>query len=1154
VHKKITENIRDNVSLLIGRYVSLNFIRANIAKLSGTVFFSAIIIVILIMIEMSYRFGTSARRILFFAGTAAVLIIFIRYLIFFFRSYKKHRLSKRETVSEIDSAYPDLNLLMMHDLSIKKENSALYDIAFNDLAQRFNEKREKPVFFSYRQTYLSWFRLAAAGLTAAAILNINSAISAGERLINFSRDYSVPPSHFLKLISKDILTAEMDSIELVCRSDGDVPGIIRLKKRYVNSDVFISREVMPADPGLFRIRTAENTSFYYYFESSETVSDTGFVSVIRRPDISSMSVKVISPDYTRIPEKEYNEIISKISLYKGSKVKFNIKTTVNELDSAFIEFTDGKRKELIRNSDGSYFNEISFLSDSEFTFRLYSSERGIVLKNFDPVVQKAEIIKDEFPVVNFILPEDGYLIDQSLNVPVLAAAADDFELSSAFVNYRKISFLEFAGKTERSGYAKIRIPVKENSDGVYAINTSFSCADLNLLPEDKVEVFIRVFDNDGVSGPKFTDSEIRTVMLPSMEQLLAGSEQNYETQDRVLKEELKKSNEVIEKLSNIAEKLKKNQQLGWEDEKKLKQMADDQERMNRTLDELKEDISENISTLDENSIISEETMQKYMKLKELIDGIFPDDMKEKLKKLSEMSDAGKFDKNKYAELLSDFEQQQKQFGEELEKSIEILEQIKNEYMIERLIRQLDDMITRQNEVNSALSEANDAKKEVTKEEKIESSFSFFEKELDKLNKDSKELSVGEIMSELDKDGTKNDFAEMKKSLEKNDAKNAKNKGTEIASELLKTKKSLAELKDEMNEKQKKEMKKEIEKVISEVILVSERVEEVKNFSKDLSSGSSHSSEVLKKFSRAESSFNSVTEKIFAIAKRTFFINNLTIGQLGRISSLFGQMSEIIKNRQFSATYDRNNALMGGLNRLAVLLNDAKDEMDNSSSASGMDEMIKKMEEMARKQAELNSQTSSMQSGQGQMSMSQMQQMMNRLAMEQAQLYEALMKMQSKMQQPGKEGQPGDQGSPMDGMSGNIPGDNGKPGGSGSPKQGPGGEGGMAGNSGLGKKLGNAAESMKEAEKQLKDKKLTESLMANQNQALDKLLDAIESAKREKYENKRESSSGDKIAVDPGVLKIKNGQDLREMMLRSLKDGYTNKYKVKIKNYFKELEN
>jgi len=1152
-------NAGDPVGKITAGYIRKDYISSNMIYISVVLFRMAWLSTSIVILELTNNFGKDIRAVLYFSAVTALIysaVSMVWKAVITFRNYRKNG---RGVISKIDSEFSELKVLMLYDLNSIKDGSEIGKAAVEELSAGFSKMKVKPDFFFSIPAKHAYRKILISVVLITLLFTNGYTASAAGRILNYSRDFRPPASHSLKLLCPDITAAERDSVDLVCVLKGKNPGIITLKKRSISEETFVSREIAQTRDSVYISRCAETSGYYYFFESGETVSDTGFVTILKRPDISSLSVTVEPPRYTRIPSKEYNEIISKISAYKGSRV-FMILTPTTQLDSALIRFTDGKKENFKRSNDGTYSAELKILDDNEFSFDLYSRSGNVILQNKNSVVHRIEMIKDEYPIVNIIYPEDGQMIDESLQVPVFATATDDFELSRARVFYRKMSFNEFSGKMSRTDFIDEQIELLKDREGISVINAYFSCASLNLLPEDKVELFVRVYDNDAVSGPKFTDSKIRTVMLPSIEQLLTGSEENYLNQDRILKEELEKNSAVLEKLSDISEKLKKNQKPDWEDDKKFRQIAEDQERMNKNLEELQKDIQKNISMLEENSIISEETMNKYMKLQKLVDELFTVEMKEKLRQLNELPELGEFDKKKYSELLQEFEDQQKQFSEGIEKSIEMLEQIKNEYMIDRLIRQIDDMISRQNEVNSAIKEKNyDTSEQVSKEKKIESSFGFFEKELEKLSTDSNEKGFSDVMKDVkDKDLGK-DFSGMKEMIGGKNQDDAGRKGGEISSKLLDTKSKLAGLKKKMLDEQKDDLKKELDEVISDLLLVSSEIEKLKNFSKDITSSSSHSAEIQKKFARTESLFNEISDKIFAISKRTFFVEKSAVAQIGRISELFGQISVVMNNRYFSSSYEKNSYLMGGVNKLAVMLSDAKDEIDRSSSPSGLDEMLKKMEELAKQQADLNSRTSLMKGNSSQMNMSQMQQMMNRLAMEQAQLYDALMKMQSGMKQPGKEGSPGKDGSPSAGMPGPVAGqgaggNDGQPGNAGAPKGGSQGGSEQMSNSGLGKKLGSAGDSMKEAEKQLKDRKLDESLTAIQNQALNKLLDAIESVKREKYENKRESASGNKQAVDPGRHELKNDTDLKEMLIRSLRDGYTNKYKIKIKNYFRELEN
>ncbi len=1101
------------------------------------------------LVEMRYNLNRFYRTAVFYL----ILISIILFIVLFLKRVSgyilKYNNYRRNLVASVDNDAGGSKILLLYDLLKFGRVNDIVDAAVSEVRRTNDFKNNIPDYLKYRYIPYAYSRLIFSLILLIFLLTVSPVYDSALRIVYHNRDFLLPPDHSLKMETREILVPENDSVIIKCSSSGNVPDALTFRKHSADGSISSLKSVHEGD-GLFVVSEPAVRSFICYFESAEAVSDTCSVNVLQRPEIEKLSVKVISPRYTRIPDKEFCGIFTGFSAYRGSLVLFLLEPDAAGSDSAFIEFSDGTMKKMLNDDSGQFRAEMRITKPSEFQMRLYRNSNGVLLTNQSPVVQKIDVINDEYPFVNIIYPEEGMLLDESMNVPVFATASDDFEISKIEVHLRKIS---------RSDKVTKELKFTGDRDGITVVNTYVSCEELDLLPEDKVELFLRVYDNDNVSGPKFTDSNIRIVVLPSVEQLFARTEKNYETQKNTFTSELERNKTMLEKLNEMTEKLKKNQDMSWEDKKKLDQILNEQDNMNRSLHELEEEIESNISVLDENSLLSEETMNKYLKLQDMVDDLFSKDIKDKLKKLSEVAERDKFDKNAYSEMLKNFEEQQEQFREGLEKSIEILQQIKNEYLVDRLIKQIDDLITVQNEINFSIKDKEFRKEtQLRKEDNIEESFRYFEKELEN---SVEELGGAEIRKIVESTTEKNipaDISEIKTQIGKDQKNSASKTGTVISAKMTGIKNDLTSLKAEMLEEQKNELQQEIGSVISDLLDVSSEIENIKNFSKDLPPESGHSSKVIRDFSRIGMSLETAGNRIFSISKKTFFIDKKIIAQVGNIIEQHQKISKAYTNRLFSFSYENNIVLMGSVNRLALLLADASAEMDSSASPSGLDEMLKKMEDIAAKQAGLNMQTLSM-SGSENPGMSQMQDMMSRLAMEQSQLYDALMKMQSGMNSPGEQGDPGSSGSPGEGLQPGgtdgkgIPGSNGQKGNSGAPVQ-SGQDGSRPGERGLGKRLGNIGSEMKEIEKQLQDKKLDESLLVKQDRVLDKLLDAIESVKREKVDRKRESRSGNLKAVDPGSLDIQQENNLKEMLLRSLKDGYSNEFKIKIKKYFRELEN
>ncbi|MCK4980957.1 MAG: hypothetical protein KAS62_11215, partial [Candidatus Delongbacteria bacterium] len=485
------------------------------------------------------------------------------------------------------------------------------------------------------------------------------------------------------------------------------------------------------------------------------------------------------------------------------------------------------------------------------------------------------------------------------------------------------------------------------SDGVCVVNTLRMIEGLNLLPEDKVEIFIRAYDNDNISGPKFTDSKHIFLLIPSLEQLFEETATNYENQNKVIETELLRNQKIREDIEELTQKLRKENIVEWQDQKELFKIADEQNKILDNMKNVEQKIQKNIDLLDKNTMLSTETMKKYMQLQQMVGELLTKDMKEKLEKLAELSKNTEFNKNQMNDFLEGFEEQQKEFQEGLDKTLEILKQIKQEYQLDKLIKLSEEMIKDQISVNSKMPDLLNVKEQlISEEDEIEGLFNLLKNEVQHLQNDMKDSNlksnVDDLVSEVNSKKIPSDFSDAKENLNLLNQKKARKAGESLRDSFLGIKNSLTEMKDKMIEQQKEEISKELDIIISELIFISIEIERLKNFSKKLSYNSSHATELIKQNAEIEKLFYEINPKIFSVAKKTFFIDNKIIAKVGRILEQFDTISRVLENRYFSVSTDRHKYLMGNVNQLIVLLDKAKDDMNKSKSASGLEEMLKKM--------------------------------------------------------------------------------------------------------------------------------------------------------------------------------------------------------------------
>ncbi|MBN2789342.1 MAG: hypothetical protein JXR69_04075 [Candidatus Delongbacteria bacterium] len=1128
-------------------------------------------IFVISLIELFYNMNSSYRTIIVIITIALLLLQFLLIFVEIFRKSVPLISNDREKYIKLDSMFPDCNYLFLFDLlQLRKENKnndySLIENAISYHEIKYNSVITPKIFdknFIIRHLFIPI--LIIVSLTSIfRIEPINNSIT---RLMNFKTEFKNPSSHFLHLFEKNTKIVQGDELLLSCQVSGKLPDQLKIHKRPLNSKDFTSLNIYLSDTtATFRERSSQ--SFYYFFSSEETTSDTGFVQVLKRPELTNVKMVVDFPSYTKLKSEEYQNFIGPVTVMKGSDITFFLEPSF-EVDSLKI-FANVENKVFSKKMNHTEIGyttiEQKLFSDTEFYFKLYYSSDSLLIENVNPIIYRINILNDTYPTVNLILPEDNFKLDENLKFPVFATAFDDFSVRSVYLYYRKIPFFEDNLKNNFT-FSYEKITYDQKSDGVCVVNTVRSINDLNLLPEDKVEIFLRVYDNDMVSGPKFSDSRHIFLLLPSLEQLFEETANNYEQQSKNIEKEKLRDEKIRETIEQLTQKLRKENTVEWKDQKELKKIAEEQNLMMENIKDIEKQIEQNIELLDNNTILSTETLKKYKQLKTMVSELFTKDMKDKLEKLSELSQKTDLDQSEMNELLNNFEKQQEEFKNGLDKTLEILKQIKQEYQLDRLIKLAEEMIKDQISVNEKIEEMSIHKDQIIHDEsKIQSSFELLRNEISSFQKDMESefpvKDLKELADKVNSDTIPQEFSELNKGINQGKKQEAGDHGEKLRDNFLEIKNMLTSVKDKMVEKKKDDISNVLDQIIDELLFISGEIEEIKNYSRHLAYNSTHAVELIRRNAEIENLFKQVNKNIFNIAKQTFFIDNTIIANIGRILEQFETISRILENRHFSLSTDSHKYIMGNVNKLIVLLAKAKENVNNSKSASGLEEMLKKMEELAAMQSSLNSDSqNTMQMGKsGESSLSKMQEMMNKLAQQQMQLSELLSKMKSDMGMPqsGENGKPGSEGSPGNSGMPSIPGDQGMPGQGNSGKNGkgsnpdPNGNGDPV-NSALGKKLGGIGKSMNDVANELKNRKLDESVLNKQKQILNKLLDAIESTRREKYSNKRESKGSDKYAIDPGELELNFKNTLRENLIRSLKDDYRNDYKVKIKKYFKELE-
>ncbi len=303
----------------------------------------------------------------------------------------------------------------------------------------------------------------------------------------------------------------------------------------------------------------------YFVRIADAESERYKLTVLDRPLIRSFHVRLEYPAYTKIPPRAMDEFIGDVTALTGTRATISGAAS-KSLKEAFIQFGNNTKLPFIIHGE-KFSASFSILSDNSYHISIVDEEG---LSNSEPVQYQIKVVPDEYPTVAIVEPGRNIDIagDQPLNL--FLQAKDDFGFSSMRLGYRLIKSRYEQAQTEYTF-----IPISFSADAVGQIELPFTwnLTKLNLVPEDVVEYFAEVFDNDNVKGPKSGRSNLYLLRLPSLDEVFADVDKEHERSMDDLKQSLEQAKKLKDDIESINRDLKKNKDPDWQTQKKMEEMA-----------------------------------------------------------------------------------------------------------------------------------------------------------------------------------------------------------------------------------------------------------------------------------------------------------------------------------------------------------------------------------------------------------------------------------------------------------------------------------------------------------------------------------------------------------------------------------------------------
>ncbi len=1076
------------------------------------------------LLELIANFNSIVRTVLFLLLILLASGIFTYLIIIpalrFFGLFRKA--SYNQAAQEVGKNFPEIKDDLLNSMQIVSatEQKSIYslslvDAAFKNLYNRVKDLNFGSILkFEPVKKVLPYF----IGLTIfciALFTFVPGMTSASNRLVNFSQEFIPAPKFALEVNPGSKEITKGDDLKISVKVIGAKTENVILSIRAEEEAEFKNHALNADSAGDFSyLLPAVRNSFKYFAQSENIKSELYEITVIDRPIIESLEVTIKPPAYSQIPETVQKDN-GNVSSLIGTKVAFKISSN-KKLKNAYLEFDDSSIVDLSVdgiNSSGQF--KIS--GDSEYRIRINDINDNF---NLAPITYQVKADYDEYPDIQLILPNKNIPLANDNRVNLISEISDDFGFSKLLLHYR-LSASRY--ESPQSDFNSLEIPINKNLTEA-DVNYVWNLTTLTLAVDDVVTYYLEIFDNDNVGGPKSAKTFQFTVRVPSLDEILNDADQIHAQTEAELEKTLKEAEQLRKTLEQIDQELKTDdQKLSWEEKEKIENALEKFQELQEKVDDLNDRLGEMKQNLQENNLLSEETLQKYMELQELMDELTSEEMKRAMEQLQNM--LRDMNRNMTQDALENFKIDEERFQKSIERTLNLLKRIQIEQKVDELVKRTEELNRLQEELSEQTKQSDLGDK--TKNEKLSKQQDELTKDINRLEQEMKKLEekmsefddmpveeLQKMMEEFNEQQNQQLSEEASKNLQQNQQQKAMNQQKQISQNMEQMNKMMQQMKDSMQMQNQMQTFTEMMKMLDNLISLSKKQEELKSETEKLDTNSPRLNELAKQQQNLISNLQNLLKQMGELSQKTFAITPEMGKSIGEAMRQMGMSIQSMQNRNGSFSAIQQTEAMKSLNESAMMMKNSMEAMMQGGSGGGMMSLMQQLQQLSGQQMNLNNLTQMLQKLQ-QGGLSPQQQLELQRLSNQQELIE------KSMQQLNQEAK-------LSGQSSKLPAD-----------------------------LDDIVEKMQEVIKDMNTQKLDDDLIQKQEQILSRMLDAQRSINERDFEKERKSRSGETVFREsPDDLILTDDSSLNKIkdeLNKAVNEGYTRDYEDLIRRYYEALQ-
>ncbi len=1035
-------------------------------------------------------------------------------------SFTEDELAKR-----VGAFFPSIQDRLLNALQLANDiasASTLYSVELIDESLRDFDGEIRPLDFtqsvsmSHLPRYRKWLMISAGVAILITFLFPASISDSTYRLIHFTREYSPPPKYRFELSpgNKEIIKGENVDVRIKV-----IPLLPIFTPQSEELTIFCQQESQENYDEV-KVKSDSNAVYHTTFQAVRATTEyfARFVDaeserykliVLDRPLIRSFRVRLDYPPYTKISPKIMDEFVGDIVALIGTRVTVS-GTASKPLKEASIQF--GNNAQVSLTTSGEKFStSFPLLTDNSYYISIIDKEG---LSNSEPVRYQIKVIPDEYPTIAIIEPGRNIDIagDQTLSLSL--QAKDDFGFSSTRLGYRLVKSRYERAQTE---YTFIPIPFSTSSSGQIELTYVWSLSPLHLVPEDVVEYFAEVFDNDVVKGPKSGKSNLYLLRLPSLDEVFADVDKEHERSMDDLKQSLEQAKMLKDDVESINRDLKKNKNPDWQTQKKMGEMAKQYQEVQKKLENVQSRLEQMTQQMQQQNVLSKETLEKYLELQQLFQQLDATGLQKTFKQLQQQM--SNISKEQLQQAMKNVTFSEERLRQSIERTLNLLKRIQIEQKMDEVKKRSQELEKAEKDIREeCLKNANNSQKQqelarkqtdlAKKEQAMEREAADLQRRMEEFFTEMPADKLQKSLEQLRQQRLDQNMQQAAQQMQMGNMDMAQQKEQQIEQQLRQFSNQMDEMQKQMLQQQTQYTMNELRKAINDILELSKDEEALKQQAQNAPEKSPQLRQNAQDQQRAIQDLNNIVKGLSELSQRSFVITPAMVRAIGEALARMNNAMRTLDIRNGAMASQEQGQAMAALNRAAIQVQNALQGMMQGSKSGGAG-LMQQLQMMADQQMSINLQTQQI-SGTSQQQATEAA----RLAKEQAAIQKSVEELNREAQQSSDQRK--------------LLGD-----------------------------LQKIVEEMKEVVNNLEQNNVNPETIRKQERIFSRLLDASKSMHDRDYEKKRKAETGTQITRrSPNELDLNSleGRDqLREELLKALEQGYSKDYQELIRKYFESLE-